>query len=231
MEQICKMSEILEEERPYEKCMKYGASHLTNVELLAVLLRTGTKGMNALELARTILRTTDEEENLLVIHQLSLQKLRKLKGIGSVKAIQILCLSELARRLAMATAKEGLTFHEPSSIAEYYMEDMRHQKQEITKLLMLNTKGKLLGETVLTKGTVNSSLISPREIFLEALEYNAVSIILIHNHPSGDPTPSENDFLVTKRIKEAGDLLGIELLDHIVIGNNCYVSFAEQKLI
>jgi len=111
------------------------------------------------------------------------------------------------------------------------MEDMRHQKQEITKLLMLNTKGKLLGESVLTKGTVNSSLVSPREIFIDALEHDAVSIILIHNHPSGDPTPSENDFLVTKRIKEAGEMLGIELLDHIVIGDNCYISFAEQKMI
>lgn len=231
MEQRFKMSEILEEERPYEKCLKYGAEYLTNVELLAVLLRTGTKGVNALELARTILKTSDEEENLLAIHQLSLQKLLKMKGIGKVKAIQILCLSELARRLAKATAKEGLTFHDPASIAEYYMEDMRHQKQEIMKLLMLNTKGKLIGETILTKGTVNSSLVSPRELFIEALEHGAVSIILIHNHPSGDPKPSENDFLVTKRVKEAGTMIGIELLDHIVIGNNCYISFAEQQMI
>jgi len=231
MDKNNKLREILEEERPYEKCLKYGAGNLTDVELLAVLLRTGTKGMNALELARMILKTAEEEDNLLVIHQLSLQKLRKIKGIGKVKSIQILCLSELARRLAKTTAKEGLSFSEPSSIAEYYMEDMRHQKQEITKLLMLNTKGKLLGESVLTKGTVNSSLVSPREIFIDALEHDAVSIILIHNHPSGDPTPSENDFLVTKRIKEAGEMLGIELLDHIVIGDNCYISFAEQKMI
>lgn len=231
MEEKNRVQEILEEERPYEKCLRYGASHLTNIELLAVLLRTGTRGVGVIELARNILKTIDGEESLLAIHQMSLQKLLKMKGIGKVKAIQILCLSELARRLAKATAKEGLVFSDPSTIAEYYMEDLRHQKQEYMKLLMLNTKGKLIGETDVTKGTVNSSLISPRELFIEALEYGAVSIILIHNHPSGDPSPSQNDILVTKRIKEAGALIGIELLDHIIIGNKCYISFAELQMI
>ena len=231
MDKNIKMSEILEEERPYEKCLKHGASHLTNVELLAVLMRTGTKGMNALELARTILKTSDDQENLLAIHQLSLAKLLKIKGIGKVKAIQILCISELARRLAKTTAKEGLTFKNPSSIAEYYMEDMRHQKQEYMKLLMLNTKGKLIAESDISKGTVNASLVSPSELFIEALEYGAVSIILLHNHPSGDPTPSQNDFSITKQVKEAGELIGIELWDHIIIGNNCYFSFAEEQMI
>ena len=231
MDTIHKMSEILEEERPYEKCLNYGAGNLSDAELLAVLLRTGTRGMNALDLARTILKSSEDEEHILAIHQMSLQKLLKIKGIGKVKAIQILCLSELARRLAKATAKEGLTFCDPASIAEYCMEDMRHQKQEVMKLLMLNTKGKLIGESIHTKGTVNTSLVSPRELFIEALEHGAVSIILIHNHPSGDPTPSESDVLVTKRIKEAGAMIGIELLDHIVIGNNCYISFAEEQMI
>ena len=155
----------------------------------------------------------------------------KIKGVGKVKAIQILCLSELARRLAKATAKDGLKFTRPSTIAEYYMEDMRHQEHECLKLLMLNAKGKLIGETELTRGTVNASLVSSREIFIEALQYGAVSIVLIHNHPSGDPTPSQSDYLVTKQVKEAGQIIGIELLDHIVIGNNCYVSFVEQQLI
>ncbi len=231
MEQSLRMNEIREEERPYEKCLVHGASHLTNAELLAVLLRTGTKGLNALELSRTLLQYSDDEESILAIHHLSLQKLLKIKGIGKVKAIQILCLSELARRLAKATAKDGLVFNKPSTIAEYYMEDMRHQKQEYMKLLMLNTKGSLIGESNITKGTVNASLVSPRELFIEALEYGAVSIILIHNHPSGDPSPSQNDIYVTKQIKEAGKLIGIELLDHIIIGNNCYISFAEEQMI
>ncbi len=224
------MKEMQEEERPYEKCLKLGAANLTNTELLAVLLRTGTKGLNSLELARTILHTQAEADDILNIHQLTFQKLKKIKGIGKVKAVQILCLSELAKRLAKASAKEGLVFNLPSTIADYYMEEMRHQKQEQTKLLMLNTKTKLIGEADISKGTVNAALVSPRELFIEALECNAVSIILLHNHPSGDPTPSKSDILLTKRVKEAGDLIGIELLDHIIIGNNCYMSFAEQQM-
>lgn len=231
MNQNCKMKELLEEERPYEKCMRHGASYLTDAELLAVLLRTGTKGMNSLELARKILHMQSGKSSILNIHYLTLQKLKKIKGIGTVKAIQILCLSELAKRLAKASAKEGLIFSLPSTIAEYYMEEMRHKKQENMKLLMLDTKTKLIGENDISKGTVNASLVSPRELFIEALECGAVSIILLHNHPSGDPTPSENDILVTQRVKAAGDLLGIELLDHIIIGNNCYISFAEQQML
>ena len=226
-----KIKEMREEDRPYEKCLCYGAENLTNAELLAVLLRIGTQGMNSLELARNILQTKMGEDDLLNIHRLTLQKLKKIKGIGNVKAIQILCLSELAKRLAKTSAKEGLIFNLPSSIAGYYMEEMRHQKQEEMKLLMMNTKSKLIGEAKISKGTVNASLVSPRELFIEALECNAVSIILMHNHPSGDPTPSADDILLTKRVKEAGDLIGIELLDHIIIGNNCYVSFAEAQLL
>lgn len=225
------MKEMAEEERPYEKCLRYGAGRLSNVELLAVLLRTGTKGMNSLELAKSILEAPSGEESLLNIHQITLQKLKRLRGIGKVKAVQILCLSELAKRLAKASAKEGLVFHLPVTIAEYYMEEMRHQKQEHMKLLMLDTKSKLLGESNISKGTVNASLVSPRELFIEALDCGAVSIILLHNHPSGDPTPSQADILFTKRVKEAGELIGISLLDHIIIGNNCYISFAEQNMI
>lgn len=225
------MKEILKEERPYEKCLEYGAGYLTNTELLAVILRSGTKGISALDLARYILDTSCGDDGILNIHHLTLEKLKNIKGIGTVKSVQILCLSELAKRLAKASAKEGLILNLPSTIADYYMEDLRHQKQEHMKLLMLNTKSKLIGETDISKGTVNASLVSPRELFIEALEKHAVSIILLHNHPSGDPTPSESDILLTKRIKEAGELIGIELLDHIIIGNNCYISFAETKLL
>lgn len=231
MNQTCKMKELSENERPYEKCLRYGAEYLSDTELLAVLLRTGVKGMNSLELAQKILQTPSEGTGLLNIHHLTLQKLKNIRGIGTVKAIQILCLSELAKRLAKTSAGEGLVLSSPSTIAEYYMEELRHQKQEQMKLLMLNTKTKLIGEADISKGTVNASLVSPRELFIEALNQEAVSIILIHNHPSGDPTPSKSDILLTKRVKDAGDLIGIELLDHIIIGNNCYISFSEQKMI
>lgn len=225
------INEINKNERPYEKCLEHGAVALNDTELLAVLLRTGVKGVDVLELAKHLLGPACGDDGLLNIHNLTLEKLKSVKGIGTVKAVQILCLSELAKRLSKASAREGLTFTLPSSIAEYYMEEMRHQKQENIKLLMLNSKSKLLGETNISKGTVNASLISPRELFIEALCKQAVSIILLHNHPSGDPAPSKTDFLLTKRIKEAGDLIGIELLDHIIIGDNCYISFAEEELL
>lgn len=225
------IKELHKDERPYEKCVECGAVALSNAELLAVLLRTGTKGRSVLDLAQCLLGNECGEEGLLNIHSLTFEQLKSIKGIGEVKAVQILCLSELAKRLAKANAKEKLILNKPCTIAAYYMEEMRHQKQETIKLLMLNTKSKLLGENEISKGTVNASIISPREIFIEALEKNAVAIVLVHNHPSGDPTPSENDFRFTKRIQEAGKLIGIELLDHIIIGNNCYTSFAEEKLL
>ena len=225
------IKEMYKDERPYEKCIECGATSLSNAELLAVLLRTGTRGRSALDLAQYLLGNECGEDGLLNIHSLTFEHLKSIKGIGEVKAVQILCLSELTKRLAKANAKEKLILNQPSTIAEYYMEEMRHQKQETMKLLKLNTKSKLLGENDISKGTVNAAIVSPREIFIEALEKKAVAIVLIHNHPSGDPAPSENDFYLTKRIKEAGKLIGIELLDHIIIGNNCYISFAQEKLL
>ena len=230
MNQSNTMREMPQDERPYEKCLRLGAERLSDVELLAVLLRTGTRGENAVELSRKILYHAGES-GILGIHQFNIERLKKIKGIGEVKAIQISCISELAKRLAKASYQDTVCFTEPKTIAQYYMEDLRHEKQEHMKLLMLNSKAKLLGETTISKGTVNASLITPRELFIEALQKNAVSIILLHNHPSGDPTPSKEDMLTTKRILDAGALIGIELLDHIIIGNNCYISFREEGIL
>lgn len=226
-----KIKELFDEERPYEKCERFGAENLTDIELLAVLLRTGTRGESALALASRILHPSMYQEGILCIHNWSYEQLLKVKGIGKVKAIQILCISELAKRLAKAVAGKELDFSTPASIARYYMEDMRHQKQERMKLLLLNTKSRLIGETEISKGTVNASIVSPRELFIEALQKNAVSIILLHNHPSGDPEPSREDVLITKKVQEAGYMIGVELLDHIVIGDNRYVSLKEQGYI
>ena len=224
------MKDIPNAERPYEKCLKQGAEALSDAELLAVLLRTGTKGENVLALAKRLLYE-DGGAGLLGIHQFSFQSLMKVKGIGKVKAVQILCLSELAKRLSKASVEPRLRFSSSQSVAEYYMEDLRHRNQEVMKLLLLNSKAELIDETNISKGTVNASLVTPRELFVEALKKEAVSMILLHNHPSGDPTPSRDDILTTKRISECGLLIGIELLDHIIIGNNCYVSFQEENLL
>ncbi len=224
------MKTLSESERPYEKCERLGVGSLADAELLAVLLRTGSHGENVLDLARRILYYAGED-GILGLHHFTIERLKRIKGIGRVKAVQIVCISELAKRLAKAKACEMLQFTCPSSIAKYYMEDMRHERQEVMKLLMLNSKSRLIGESDISKGTVNASLITPRELFIEALQKNAVSIIVLHNHPSGDPTPSREDMLITERIRQAGGLIGIELLDHIVIGNNCYISFSEQGLL
>lgn len=230
MNRMNTMKDIPNAERPYEKCLKQGAEALSDAELLAVLLRTGTKGENVLALTKRLLYE-DGGAGLLGIHQFSFQSLMKLKGIGKVKAVQILCLSELAKRLSKASVEPRLRFSSSQSVAEYYMEDLRHRNQEVMKLLLLNSKAELIDETNISKGTVNASLVTPRELFVEALKKEAVSMILLHNHPSGDPTPSRDDILTTKRISECGLLIGIELLDHIIIGNNCYVSFQEENLL
>jgi DNA repair protein RadC len=136
---------------------------------------------------------------------------------------------EIARRMAREEAGDGIFFSAPAAVAEYYMEDLRHEEQEVLLLLMLNQRGRLLREKYMFKGTVNASMISPREIFLEALSSRAVQIILLHNHPSGDASPSREDLQVTKRIREAGELVGITLTDHIIIGEHTYVSFREKN--
>ena len=207
---------MYQEDRPYEKCERFGAENLTDAELLAVLLRTGTRGENSLQLAHRLIQSDLSGRGILNIHRWTFEQLTRVRGIGRVKAIQILCLSELAKRMARSAAVESLDFSQPDTIAKYYMEDMRHREKEILKLLLLNTRTRLIGEINVSTGTVDTALVSPRELFMEALQRNAVCIILLHNHPSGDPTPSLADVQITRRIYEAGALIGIELLDHII---------------
>lgn len=217
------------EDRPYEKCIRYGVQALTNRELLAVVLRTGSKGHTVLELAGELLKLVPEREGFTGIRRMSMEELSELRGIGKVKAAQLKCTLEIARRMAREEAGEGICFESPAAVAEYYMEDLRHEEQEVLLLLMLNQRGRLLKEKYIFKGTVNASVISPREIFLEALSSRAVQIILLHNHPSGDARPSKEDLNVTRRIQNAGELLGISLTDHIIIGEHTYVSFREKN--
>ena len=204
------MKKLYREERPYEKCLACGPGALSDPELLAVILRTGTAGENVCQLAARILSLPDYE-GLEGLCRIPLERLMKLKGIGKVKAVQLKCLAELAARMAKAAAGERLCFDTPATIADYFMEELRHKEQEHLIALFLNTRNKLLREKLMFKGTVNASIISPREIFLEALEVHAVQLVLVHNHPSGDPSPSLEDIRVTKRISKGGELLGIQL--------------------
>ena len=202
------IKEMPESQRPYEKCIREGEGSLSDSELLAVILRTGTRGSNSLTLANDILKHMEQSSypGLPGIIHSSLPELRRIHGIS-------------------------LDFNSPDSIAAYYMEQLRHQEQEIMICMMLDNQNHLLGDTVLSKGTVNATLITPREVFLEALRYHAVNLILIHNHPGGNPSPSVCDKEITERISQAGEMLGICLLDHIIIGDQRYVSFREQGLL
>lgn len=210
---------------PYERFQRFGASQLTEAELLAIILRTGTKDASALELGMQIL---DEAGSLNGLYHVEPDTLMKIKGIGLVKAIKIKCIAELSRRMARECARDGLKFNSPKTVAAYYMEELRHERKEKVLLLLLNTKGLLLKELVLSTGTVNTSLISQREVFVEALKSDAVSILLLHNHPSGNPTPSLADREITETICKGAKLIGITLIDHIIIGDNKYISFKES---
>lgn len=219
------------EERPYEKCLKYGAKYLTDAELLAIVIRTGTKGERSLDIAARVLEFPSGKKGLLGIHHCTTEQLMQIRGVGKVKAIQLKCIAELARRLCRLQAEEGLCFREPETIAKYYMEDYRHEEKENCVVLMLDTKCKLLKEIPISVGSVNASIVSPREIFREAFLCNAVQFILMHNHPSGDPQPSQADINLTMRVRECGELMDIPLTDHIIIGDNCYTSLREIGII
>ena len=207
------MKERPETERPYEKCLRAGAESLTDGELLAVIIRCGTRSCTALELAFSLLNRHPVYKGLAGLHHLDIEMLKEIPGIGNVKAIEILCVLELSKRLARASIKEESDFSSPDYIAAYYMEDMRHLSVEKVMLLLLDGRHRLM-----------------KEILLEALRYHAVNLILIHNHPSGYPEPSREDLIITRQIKEAGELLGIPLSDHIIIGDKCYTSLREQNM-
>ncbi|MDO5415735.1 MAG: DNA repair protein RadC [Lachnospiraceae bacterium] len=225
------MKDIPAQERPYERCLEMGAEHLTDAELLAVIIRTGSREETSLELAQKILALNYPNGGILGLLHLSLPEFMKIKGIGRVKAIQLLCIGELSRRIWRQAALSGRpTFKDPGQIASYCMEDMRHLEQEQIRGLFFDTKQHLVGDVVLSKGTVNASVITPREIFIEALRRSAVSLILVHNHPSGDPSPSSEDEQMTIRVQEAGMILGITLLDHVIIGDTTYTSLRERGL-
>ncbi len=220
------------ESMPYEKFIRFGPDALTEGELLAIILRTGTHTKSALEIAEEILSLSDSPRTgLLGLYDVPLERLMQIKGVGEVKAVKIKCIAELAMRINITNAKSGLIVNKPETIANYFMEQLRHQRKECVILACLDGKGQILKEILLSSGSVNMSLISPREVFLEALRNEAVNVILVHNHPSGDPSPSEADMISTKRVCDMGILLDVPLLDHIIIGDNCYVSFREYGYI
>ena len=216
------------QELPYERFLRFGPENLTEAELLAIIIRTGTREKSALQLAEQVLQLARQpREGLLGLYGVTLEELEQIKGIGQVKAVKLKCIAELSMRMSAATARVGVKYTKSGQVAACFMERLRHRETECVILLCLDAKGQLIREKKLSEGSVKRSLISPREVFLEALDAKAVNILLVHNHPSGDPTPSKADVKFTANVKEMGEKMDIPLLDHIVIGDNRYVSFKE----
>ena len=223
------VKELPDTERPYEKCLYYGPEALSDAELLAVFIRTGTREKTSIELAAQILEKGNR--NLMNLYDYSIQQLQEYAGIGRVKAIQLKCIAEISRRIAKVRRNKDICFDSPEAVADFYMEELRHEPKEHFVVCMLDSKCRFLGERTLTIGSVSASLVSARDIFIHALQARAVSIIILHNHPSGRPQPSREDRHVTERIAECGRLLDIRLSDHIIIGDRSYYSFREKGLL
>lgn len=214
-----------QDERPRERFIKNGPQSLSNHELLAILLRTGTKEESVLQLSNHLLTNF---EGLRLLKAATLEEITEIKGIGQAKAIQILAAVEIGRRIANLNYTERYVIRSPEDGANYVMNDMRFLSQEHFVCLYLNTKNQVLHKQTIFIGSLNASIVHPREVFREALKRSAASIICLHNHPSGDPAPSREDIEVTKRLVECGKMLGIELLDHLIIGENKFVSLKEK---
>ena len=225
-----KMKELPETERPYEKLEQYGAKSLTNAELLAIIIKTGTKEETAVGLAQQILKlNTAKENNLKFLMDLTVEEFMKIKGIGKVKAIQLKAVSELATRINTVENYKEKTITQPRDIAIALMDKMRFEKQEILKVALLNNRNKLIKIKDIAKGGGNFVKATIKSVLNEAVKIEAAKIILIHNHPTGDPTPSMQDIEFTQNVEQASKILGIQLLDHIVIGNTKYVSIFSER--
>lgn len=217
-----------ESARPRERLWRDGPSALTETELLAIVLRTGSKAGSALDLAQYLLGTF---HGLARLAGVALEELSAVKGMGPAKAAQVAAALELGRRLGGTVDASRPTVNAPEDAARLVMAQMRHLDREEFRVILLDTKNRLIQNETVAIGTLNSSGVQPREVFKNAIRRSAAAVILVHNHPSGDPTPSCEDVALTRRLVQAGELIGIEILDHIIIGDNRYVSLKAERLI
>jgi DNA repair protein RadC len=231
MEYRLRMKDIPANERPYEKLEKYGSETLSNAELLAIVIRTGSMEETSVALAQRLLALGENNGGIAFLHDLSVEELRKTKGIGRVKALQIKAVMELSKRVSASFINNNrVTIKSPVEVSSLVMEEMRHLKKEIFKIILLNTKNHIIKHLNVSIGSLNSSIVHPREVFSEAVKVGCSGMLLVHNHPSGDPEPSREDIETTQRLVNAGNILGIKVLDHVVIGDGKYISFKEQGL-
>ncbi|SEN33482.1 DNA replication and repair protein RadC [Peptostreptococcus russellii] len=220
-----RIKDMNKDEMPREKMMSKGVKYLSNSELLAILIRTGNKKYNALELSSMIIKKS--ENGIRSLHEMSIDELCNIDGVGPSKATIIKAALELGNRVSNYIP-EKYKIKNPWDIYIYYMEEMRYMKKEVFKIVLLNTKNEIISDVDVSVGSLNSSIVHPREVFVEAIRKSANSMILIHNHPSGNPSPSDEDIRITERLMYSGEIIGIEVLDHIIIGDGEYYSMKEE---
>ena len=224
-----KMKELPKTERPYEKLEKYGEKSLTNAELIAIIIKTGTKEETSIGLAQKILKLNDcEEKGLNFLRELTIEEFMKIKGIGKVKAIQLKAVCELSSRMNQDINYQTTKITNPKDVANILMDKMRFEKQEILQTIMLDNRNNIIKIKEIAKGTGNYVKASIKSILSEAIKIEAPKIILVHNHPVGDPTPSQKDIEFTRKVKQASEIMGIELIDHVIIGRVQYKSIFSQ---
>lgn len=223
------LKELPKNERPREKILSMGVSRLSNAELIAVLLASGTEKESALTLAGRVLSLGEGSLAKLVSFQP--EELQRIHGIGIAKSCTLVAAMELGRRIAVSPAEERVRLDTPEKVADLFMEEMRHLKKEVFRVAHLNVKNELVMKEDVSVGGLHSAMAHPREVFQKAVSKGTNAVILVHNHPSGDPTPSGADRDTTDQLIEAGKILGIQVLDHIVIGDGRYISFKQEKIL
>lgn len=220
-----KIKELPMSERPYEKLEIYGPEKLSNAELIAIIIKNGTKDESSVHIAQKILSLDKRRENNLnFLQELSINDLMQIKGIGKIKALQIKAICELAKRMSCPMNITEIQINSPRDVANLLMDEMKYKKRECVKEILLNSKNIVVRIVDICYGGTNSAILKPKDVLQEAIKIEAPKIILVHNHPSGDPTPSKSDFEFTKRLINASEILGIELLDHIIIGDQKFRS-------
>lgn len=226
---MLKIKEMPVYERPYEKLEKYGANSLSDAELLGIIIKSGIKGENSVQIAQRVINENKDERGFYFLERMSIDELTKIKGIGKVKAIQLKAIFEMAKRINDNTNVSKVKITTPKSAYDELARYLKYEAEENFRILLCDIKCNLIANKLIAKGELNTVSIEPREIFRPAISYSAANIVLAHNHPSGDYTPSREDIAFTKKIAEAGKDLGIAVVDHIIVGNSGYCSIREDR--
>lgn len=225
------IKQLPESERPYEKLQLYGESKLSNAELLSIIIKNGTKEHTSIDLANKILKLKKQtyENNLRFMQDISVEEYMNIKGIGRVRAIQLKAVCELAKRMSKPVDITNLKIKCSQDIADMLMEELRYERREIVKIVILNVKNNVLKIEDIAIGGTDFVNISPKDVLTEVVKMNAPKMIMVHNHPSGDPSPSKADIEITNRIYECSNIMQIKFLDHIIIGDGKYESVFSKK--